>query len=77
MVYYYKDYNVIFYVSFGMNWIDWLFGIGYDEEIVKEWFDRKIMLLLGMDFDDLCLVIVCKVWNLLFRLGMKWDVVVK
>ena len=77
MAHHYKDHNATFHVSFGMNWIDRLFGTGHDEEIAKERFDRKTMLSLGMDPDDLRLVTARKAWNLPPRPGMKRDVAAK
>ena len=39
-----------------MGWIDRLFGTGHDAEIAKARFDRKTMLSMGMDPEDLRLV---------------------
>lgn len=71
MAHHYKDHQSTFHVSFGMNWIDRLFGTHHDEETAKERFDRKTMLSLGMDPEDLRLVTARKAWNLPLKPGMK------
>ena len=60
----FNDHESNFHVSFGMGWIDWLFGTVYDRETAKARFDRGTVMSLGMDPEDLRLVTARKAWGL-------------
>lgn len=60
----FNDHESNFHVSFGMGWIDALFGTTYARETAKERFDRETILSLGMDPEDLRLVTARKAWGL-------------
>lgn len=65
----FNDHESNFHVSFGMGWIDRLFGTGYDKHTAKDRFDRDTVLSLGMDPDDLRLVTARKTFGLPERPG--------
>lgn len=67
----FNDHNSNFHVSFGMGWIDGLFGTGYDKDVAKGRFDRETILSMGMDPEDLRLVTARKAYGLPPRPGMK------
>lgn len=52
----FNDHETTYHVSFGMGWIDRLFGTPYDRDEAKERFDPKTILSMGMDPEDLRLV---------------------
>ncbi len=60
----FNDHDSNFHVSFGMGWIDALFGTVYDREDAKARFDRGTVMSLGMDPEDLRLVTARKAWGL-------------
>ncbi|MBF9042774.1 fatty acid hydroxylase family protein [Rhodobacterales bacterium HKCCE4037] len=60
----FNDHDSNFHVSFGMGWIDRLFGTGYDRDAAKARFDRDTILSLGMDPEDLRLVTARKAYGL-------------
>ncbi len=60
----FNDHDSNFHVSFGMGWIDRLFGTAYEREAAKERFDRETILSLGMDPEDLRLVTARKAYGL-------------
>ena len=60
----FNDHDATFHVSFGMGWIDRLFGTGYDRKTAKDRFDRNTILSLGMDPEDLRLVEARKAFGL-------------
>lgn len=60
----FNDHDATFHVSFGMGWIDRLFGTRYDRETARERFDRNTILSLGMDPDDLRLVMARKAYGI-------------
>lgn len=60
----FNDHDSNFHVSFGMGWIDALFGTTYQREAAKERFDRETILSLGMDPEDLRLVTARKAYGL-------------
>lgn len=60
----FNDHESNFHVSFGMGWIDRLFGTTYAKETAKERFDRETILSLGMDPEDLRLVTARKAFGL-------------
>lgn len=71
LAHHFQDHHATFHVSAGMGWIDRLFGTDHDPAQAKERFDRKTLLSMGMDPEDLRLVTARKAWNLPPRPGMK------
>lgn len=71
LAHHFQDHHATFHVSAGMGWIDRLFGTDHDPDVAKTRFDRKTLLSMGMDPDDLRLVTARKAWNLPERPGMK------
>lgn len=67
----FNDHDSNYHVSFGMGWIDRLFGTGYDKDTAKQRFDRDTILSMGMDPEDLRLVTARKAYGLPARPGMK------
>lgn len=64
LAHHFQDHHATFHVSFGMGWIDRLMGTPHNKNVARARFDRKTMLSLGMDPDDLRLVTARKAWNL-------------
>lgn len=64
LAHHFQDHQASFHVSFGMGWIDQLFGTAHDKDVAKERFDRDTMLSLGMDPEDLRLVTARKAYGL-------------
>ena len=60
----FNDHDSNFHVSFGMGWIDRLFGTPYRRETARARFDRETILSLGMDPEDLRLVTARKAYGL-------------
>ena len=60
----FNDHEATFHVSFGMGWIDRLFGTPYDRDTAKERFDPKTILSMGMDPEDLRLVTARKAYGI-------------
>ena len=60
----FNDHDATFHVSFGMGWIDRLFGTTYDRDIARDRFDRDTIYSLGMDPEDLRLVTARKAYGL-------------
>lgn len=71
LAHHYQDHHTTFHVSFGMGWIDWLFGTPHDRARARERFDRDTMLSLGMDPQDLRLVTARKAFGILRQPGGK------
>ncbi|WP_284163990.1 sterol desaturase family protein [Frigidibacter sp. SD6-1] len=71
LAHHYQDHHATFHVSLGMGWIDRLFGTGHDAETAKARFDRKTILSIGMDPEDLRLVTARKAYGLPPKPGMK------
>jgi len=71
MAHHYQDHHATFHVSFGMAWIDRLFGTPHDPEAARARFDRDTVLSLGMDPEDLRLVTARKAYGLPPKPGMK------
>jgi len=67
----FNDHDSNYHVSFGMGWIDRLMGTPYDKDTAKVRFDRKTILSLGMDPEDLRLVTARKAYGLPEKPGMK------
>ncbi|WP_163848399.1 sterol desaturase family protein [Pseudooceanicola aestuarii] len=59
-----QDHDATFHVSFGMGWIDRLFGTALDPARARAQFDRNTIRSLGMDPEDLRLVTARKAWGL-------------
>lgn len=64
LAHHFQDHEATFHVSFGMNWIDRLFGTKHDAQIARERFDRETILSMGMDPEDLRLVTACKAFGI-------------
>ncbi|MCF3972706.1 sterol desaturase family protein [Paracoccus salsus] len=60
----FNDHETNFHVSFGTGWIDRLFGTAYDKDTARARFDRKTILSMGMDPEDLRLVTARKAYGL-------------
>ncbi|WP_224816314.1 sterol desaturase family protein [Hasllibacter sp. MH4015] len=60
----FNDHDSNYHVSFGMGWIDALFGTVYDRDVAKGRFDRGTVMSLGMDPEDLRLVTARKAYGL-------------
>ena len=63
LAHHYQDHHATFHVSFGMGWIDRLFGTPHDAAAARARFDRETILSLGMDPDDLRLVTARKAFG--------------
>jgi hypothetical protein len=63
MAHHYQDHQANFHVTFGMGWIDRLFGTALDPEKARERFDRRTFMSLGMDPEDLRLVTARKAYG--------------
>ena len=64
MRHHFADHEATFHVSFGMGWIDRLFGTGYAREAAKARYDADTILSMGMDPDDLRLVTARKAYGI-------------
>lgn len=64
MAHHYQDHHATFHVSFGMEWIDKLFGTAHDRDLARKRFDRDTILSLGMDPEDLRLVTARKAYGI-------------
>lgn len=73
LAHHYQDHHATFHVSAGMGWIDRLFGTPHDAETARARFDRKTILSMGMDPEDLRLVTARKAYGLPPKPGMKRD----
>jgi hypothetical protein len=71
LAHHYQDHRATYHVSFGMGWIDRLFGTPHDPALARERFDRKTMLSMGMDPEDLRLVTARKAWGVTRRPGSQ------
>ena len=60
----FNDHDSVFHVSFGMGWIDRLFGTPYDRETARERYDAQTILSMGMDPEDLRLVTARKAYGI-------------
>lgn len=67
----FNDHASNFHVTLGMGWIDRLFGTDYDKDVAQDRFDRRTILSMGMDPEDLRLVTARQAWGLPPRPGMK------
>ena len=64
LVHHFQDHDATFHVSFGMGWIDRLFGTRFDQATAKERYDRETIMSLGMDPEDLRLVTARKAYGI-------------
>lgn len=64
LAHHFQDHEATFHVSFGMGWIDKLFGTKHDKAVARERFDRETILSMGMDPEDLRLVTARKAYGL-------------
>ena len=64
MLHHFHDHETTFHVSFGMGWIDRLFGTPYEAEEAKARYDRDTILSMGMDPEDLRLVTARKAYGI-------------
>ncbi|MBL9051282.1 MAG: sterol desaturase family protein [Tabrizicola sp.] len=71
LAHHYQDHHATYHVSAGMGWIDRLFGTAHDAEAAKSRFDRRTILSMGMDPEDLRLVTARKAYGLPPKPGMK------
>ena len=60
----FNDHESVFHVSFGMGWIDRLFGTPYDRDAARERYDPETILSMGMDPEDLRLVTARKAYGI-------------
>lgn len=67
MAHHYQDHQATYHVTFGMGWIDRLFGTSHDPATARERFDRRTMMSIGMDPDDLRLVTARKAYGITRR----------
>ncbi|UWQ95588.1 sterol desaturase family protein [Rhodobacteraceae bacterium M385] len=67
----FNDHESNFHVSFGMGWIDRLFGTPYDRDTAKTRFDRDTIMSLGMNPEDLRLVTARKAFGLPVHVGRR------
>lgn len=56
LAHHYQDHHATFHVSAGMGWIDRIFGTPHDAAKARERFDRRTMLSIGIDPEDLRIV---------------------
>ena len=60
----FNDHHSVYHVSFGMGWIDRLFGTPYDRDTAKDRYDPETILSMGMDPEDLRLVTARKAYGI-------------
>ncbi len=60
----FNDHNSVYHVSFGMGWIDRLFGTSYDRDVAKDRYDPETILSMGMDPEDLRLITARKAFGI-------------
>ncbi|KNG95057.1 sterol desaturase family protein [Pseudaestuariivita atlantica] len=60
----FNDHSATFHVSFGMGWIDRLFGTTYDRDTAKDRYNAETILSMGMDPEDLRLVTARKAYGI-------------
>jgi len=63
LAHHFQDHHATFHVSFGMGWIDRLFGTAHDPETARARYDRETILSMGMDPEDLRLVTARKAYG--------------
>lgn len=60
----FNDHETTFHVSFGMGWIDRIFGTPYNRDKAKRRYDPDTILSMGMDPEDLRLVTARKAYGI-------------
>ncbi|MEM9785903.1 MAG: sterol desaturase family protein [Pseudomonadota bacterium] len=63
LAHHFQDHHATFHVSFGMGWIDRLFGTPHDKDLARARYDRDTILSMGMDPEDLRLVTARKAYG--------------
>ena len=71
LVHHFQDHDATYHVSFGMNWIDHVFGTKFDQAAAKSRYDRDTILSMGMDPADLRLVTARKTFGITEKPGAK------
>ncbi|WP_422049214.1 sterol desaturase family protein [Shimia sp.] len=71
LAHHFQDHHATFQVSFGLDWIDRLFGTAHDKAEARARYDRKTILSMGMDPEDLRLVTARKAFGITQRPGAK------
>ncbi|SFS00534.1 sterol desaturase family protein [Yoonia litorea] len=64
LAHHFQDHDATFHVSFGMGWIDRLFGTPHDPELARARYNRDTILSMGMDPEDLRLVTARKAYGI-------------
>ncbi|WP_432448184.1 sterol desaturase family protein [Aliiroseovarius marinus] len=64
LAHHFQDHEATYHVSFGMNWIDRLFGTKHDPDTARARYDRETILSMGMDPEDLRLVTARKAFGI-------------
>ncbi|MEJ6404498.1 sterol desaturase family protein [Yoonia sp. 2307UL14-13] len=64
LAHHFQDHHATFHVSFGMGWIDRLFGTPHDPYEARARYDRETILSMGMDPEDLRLVTARKAYGI-------------
>lgn len=64
LAHHFQDHEATYHVSFGMGWIDRMFGTPHDPEVAKQRYDRDTILSMGMDPEDLRLVTARKAYGI-------------
>jgi len=64
LAHHFQDHAATFHVSFGMGWIDRLFGTAHDPAVARDRYDRETILSMGMDPEDLRLVTARKAYGI-------------
>ncbi len=64
LAHHFQDHHATFHVSFGMGWIDRLFGTPHDPAEARARYDRETILSMGMDPEDLRLVTARKAYGI-------------
>lgn len=60
----FNDHDATYHVSFGMGWIDRLFGTSYNRDTARDRYDPETILSMGMDPEDLRLVTARKAFGI-------------
>ena len=64
LAHHFQDHHATYHVSFGMAWIDRLFGTPHEPETARARYDRETILSMGMDPEDLRLVTARKAYGI-------------
>lgn len=71
LAHHYQDHHATYHVSAGMGWIDRLFGTPHDAKLARERFDRRTLLSIGMDPEDLRLITARKAYGITKMPGQR------